>query len=578
MKQIFTILLFFGLITNSFSQELNNQLIESALSRSYQRIVSLKSTEFGDDFDLLAIVNNKFTDKIKKYTSTFPKTLTAKFDSLRKHPNIYIVDSKDKQMRIYSWNTLMGGSRPYFANIFQYKVDSKVFSKVAYNQPYTLDGDYNDKNFQNFPFYSQIFTLEANNKTYYLGISNKIHSGQEVSQSIKIFTFDENKLNDSVALIKTQNGFVNTIDFNFNFFNLSDRPERPFQLIKYDSVKKIISIPTLDNNDNLSENFILYKFTGQHFELLETPKNEKINEIGIGFVTQKPLFVNAENGLIIRTSPNKKAERIGKFDYAEEIKLYRTTGKYFQIIDDGKKINGQWYEVTGFSLDEPNQTGYIFSGLLTSEILKKKINEVGIGFVAQRNSEVTAYGSNTLFHDSKLTKKWNGARLDAFVSIPKSDIHYFICLEKTDSYYKILVNDTDIAYVSTSKLDVVCQQDWGDGIVNETYDGSYDFKTWETVFSEAGVSRLNKDNPIVKDLNDQSQIIKYDCGYDTDYEHLSVNKMYRDENGEYWLNIKFNCEDSYPDFSTDDTKTKRGWIKWRKGNKLLIALSFQVGC
>jgi hypothetical protein len=375
MKQIFTILLFFGLITNSFSQELNNQQIENDLYSSYQKIVSLKSTEFGDDFDLLAIVNNKFTDKIKKYTSTFPKMLTAKFDSLRKHPNIYIVDSKDKQMRIYSWNTLMGGSRPYFANIFQYKVDSKVFSKVAYNQPYTLDGDYNDKNFQNFPFYSQIFTLEANNKTYYLGISNKIHSGQEVSQSIKIFTFDENKLNDSVALIKTQNGFVNTIDFNFNFFNLSDRPERPFQLIKYDSVKKIISIPTLDNNDNLSENFILYKFTGQHFELLETPKNKKTNEIGIGFVTHKPLFVNAENGLIIRASPNKKAQRIGKFEYAQEIKLYRKTGKYIEIIDDGKNISGEWYEVSGFNLNEPNQIGYVFSGLLTAEILKKKIND-----------------------------------------------------------------------------------------------------------------------------------------------------------------------------------------------------------
>ena len=160
--------------------------------------------------------------------------------------------------------------------------------------------------------------------------------------------------------------------FYFNFFSLSDRPERPFQLINYDSAQKIIYIPTLDNDDNLSDNFILYKFTGQHFELLETPKNEKINEIGIGFVTQKPLFVKAENGLIIRTSPNKKSQRIGKFDYAEEIKLYRKTGKYIEIIDDGKNIHGEWYEVSRFNLNEPNQTGYVFSGLLTSEILNKR--------------------------------------------------------------------------------------------------------------------------------------------------------------------------------------------------------------
>ena len=71
---------------------------------------------------------------------------------------------------------------------------TKVFSKVAYNQPYSPNGDDNYKNFENFPFYSQIFTLEANNKIYYLGINNTIYSRKEVSQSLKIFTIDENHL------------------------------------------------------------------------------------------------------------------------------------------------------------------------------------------------------------------------------------------------------------------------------------------------------------------------------------------------------------------------------------------------
>jgi hypothetical protein len=229
--------------------------------------------------------------------------MASKFDSLRKDFNMRIVDSEDQLMKIYSWDTRMGGSRPFFANIFQYKVGTKVFSKVAYNQPYSPNGDYNYKNFENLPFYSQIFTLEANNKIYYLGINNTIYSRKEVSQSLRIFTIDENHLNDSIALIKTENGFVNTIDFNFNFFNLSDRPERPFRLIKYDSKQKIISIPTLDIKGNLSDNLIRYKFTGQYFELLETPKNNETNEVGIGFVARKnPEFTSTNNDHIFSDS------------------------------------------------------------------------------------------------------------------------------------------------------------------------------------------------------------------------------------------------------------------------------------
>ena len=479
MKQIFVILLFFGSITDSYSQKLNNQQIESDLYNSYQKILSLKNGEYGHEYDSLAIVNNNFKDKIEKYTSTFPTMMASKFDSLRKDSNMFIVDSEDQLMKIYSWDTRMGGSRPFFANIFQYKVGTKVFSKVAYNQPYSPNGDDNYKNFENFPFYSQIFTLEANNKIYYLGINNTIYSRKEVSQSLKIFTIDENHLNDSIALIKTENGFVNTIDFNFNFFNLSDRPERPFRLIKYDSKQKIISIPTLDIKGNLSDNLIRYQFTGPYFELLETPKN--------------------------------------------------------------------------------NET-----------------NEVGIGFVARKNPEFTSTNNDHIFSDSKLTEKWNSGEVFPFLEQPKSGIYHFICLEKTDNYYKILLNKTDIAYVPTSEISEIYKEEYINGKkVDNRPDGSYYFTTWDLVLSDAEVSRLTKDNPILKDLNDQSQIIENNCGYD----FLFVNEVYQAKNGSYWLKISFSeCEEPQKDKdeepSEESTKMVEGWIKWRIENKLLIAISF----
>jgi hypothetical protein len=376
-------------------------------------------------------------------------------------------------MRIFSWDTKTGGSRPYFANIFQYKVGTKIFSKVAYNKSYLKDGAYEYLTEPKiFPFYSQLHALKTTDKTYYLGINNTISSGKYASQSIKILTIDGNNLNDSIALIKTKNGLVNEIEFSFNFFNLSDRPERPFQLIKYDSERKIISIPTLDNDGNLSDNFILYKFTGNYFELLETPEN-------------------------------------------------------------------------------------------------KNINEVGIGFVAQRNSEFTAHPINTVFRDSKLTKKWKSIWAQPLIRQPKSDIYYFVCLEKTDNYYKILVNKNEIACVPTAEITESWRRNRDIKIVGQTFDGSYDFKTWESVLSEAVVRRLTKDNPIIKNLNGQPQIIENNCGWDNFY----VNEVYRAKNGEYWLNIRFSseCEDR-PGL---ETKMEQGWIKWREGNKLLITISFE---
>jgi hypothetical protein len=82
------------------------------------------------------------------------------------------------------------------------------------------------------------------------------------------------------------------------------------------------------------------------------------------------------------------------------------------------------------------------------------------------------------------------------------------------------------------------------------------------------VSRLTKDNPILRDLNDQSQIIENNCGYD----FLFVNEVYQAKNGDYWLKISFSaeCEES----QEEGTKMVEGWIKWRTENKLLIAISF----
>lgn len=237
--------------------------IEIDLHNTYSKLLSYR---FGDSilWDSIETENSIFRNKIGHYTSSYPTTLTYKFDSLRKD-NIDIVSSEDNLFRVYSWSTCMGGTMQDFENVFQFKSDDKVYSKVVYDTASFREGDY-------IPFYSQIYTLKANNKTYYLAVNNGIYSTKDASQSIKIFTIENNCINDTVQLIKTKSGLLNSIDVSFDFFSVVDRPERPLRLIKYDNKSKIIYIPIVYEDGKVTDRFILYKFTGQYFEHIKTQK------------------------------------------------------------------------------------------------------------------------------------------------------------------------------------------------------------------------------------------------------------------------------------------------------------------
>ena len=266
MRQLINILGFLLLTTKVFSQTMAVVKIENDLHKSYKKILSDRFDADTTDWDSLELHNKFFRDKLLKYTANYSATLTFKFDSLRKD-NFKIISSDDKLLRIYSWDTWHGGTMLDFESVFQYKNKDKVYSK--FYDDTTNDGE------GYTPFYSQLFTLNANNKTYYLAVYNGIYSTKDASQSIKIFTIENKLLNNSVKLIKTQNGLTNSINVNFDFFSVAARPERPLRLIKYDNAKKIIYIPIVLENGKVTDKFILYQFTGQYFEKIKPQKSQQ---------------------------------------------------------------------------------------------------------------------------------------------------------------------------------------------------------------------------------------------------------------------------------------------------------------
>lgn len=200
--------------------------------------------------------NEIFNQKLLDYTSKQPLTITYDFNELQKE-HLTIASSADKQFRIYSWDTRLGGTMRDFENIYQYQADNKVHSKSL-----------SDKRKEGDPgsWFSEIFTLDTNNRKFYIGYFHAIYSTSDAYQGIKLFDIKDSILNDTLHLIKTKTGIRNELGFDFNFFSVVERKERPVKLIYFDSFTKTIKIPFVADKGKVTNKFIMYKYTGQYFE------------------------------------------------------------------------------------------------------------------------------------------------------------------------------------------------------------------------------------------------------------------------------------------------------------------------
>lgn len=229
---------------------------ELQLQKIYQKITGYRSSDSEIPFDSLETENKKFETAFLNCLTKNPESIRYPFDSLKKE-NINIVISRDSLFRIYSWDTSEGGTMVDFVNIFQFQSGNNVQAKIV--EETGSEDDY-------IPFYSEIFTLKNGSKTYYLAVSNGIYSSKDASQSIAVFSIENNQLKKETKLFKTKEGFKDALQIDFDFFSVVDRPERPLQLIKYDDQKKQISLPVVTEEGKVTNEFTIYTFTGQYFE------------------------------------------------------------------------------------------------------------------------------------------------------------------------------------------------------------------------------------------------------------------------------------------------------------------------
>lgn len=211
-----------------------------------------------DDAKLIA-ANNAFEALLLKHTKT-AATLSYNFPELKK--SVFIATSEDKKFRVYSWDTETGGTMHEYARLYQYAgADGKIYSR---GEP-TADVDGGAGS-----FVYDVFGLDTKRGKVYIVCSNFIASTNDHYQAANLFKISGDKLEEKLKLIKTREGITDSLSFEYNFFSVVDRKERPIRLIKYDAKTKTLRIPIVINdtefpNGRVTNRFINYRFDGSYF-------------------------------------------------------------------------------------------------------------------------------------------------------------------------------------------------------------------------------------------------------------------------------------------------------------------------
>jgi hypothetical protein len=231
------------------------QTIEADLLKSFKKIAywDERRGDAGGD-DSLEHANDEFSSQLQSITKKYPYTINQPFKSVA-NSGLIITTSDDGSLRIYSWDTALGGTMRKFKNLVQYKSGPITKSIILV----TDSGGYE-------PFYSGLYKVKTGKITYYIGVNIGILSSAYITQGVKVFAIAQGKLDPNAKLIKTKSGLNNSLDIDSDLsasvnHGIAAQPD-----LTFDIKTQTIKIPLITAEGGITNKFITYKFNGQYFE------------------------------------------------------------------------------------------------------------------------------------------------------------------------------------------------------------------------------------------------------------------------------------------------------------------------
>jgi hypothetical protein len=254
LRTSFIFILSICISANTYSQNKKFAAQEDKLAKIYSKMLSFYQKN-GDSVDFYSL---KFEKEIKTFVQKNPETLNYRFKKLDEDSGFCSIQtSADRKFRIYSWNSWMGGSMRIYKEFYQWKGNGKVFVKT----PQYMEGS--DEGCICYDLY----TVFVKNRMYYLASKLSVASGRDRVYSVSAYRIDGDKLLDSVKLFKTKTEMLNTIDVYVDLGKVVEPIERE-EFISYDPGKKIVSIPLVNEKDELTNKNLLYQLKGRYFEYI----------------------------------------------------------------------------------------------------------------------------------------------------------------------------------------------------------------------------------------------------------------------------------------------------------------------
>lgn len=250
MKLNKNILIVFFLILGvcSHSQTTSIAELENGVVTSFK---NYRNADYDDRYDTLR-------SKLKTQVETFlniPISFSAPLDSLSQYINI--ITSKDKNVRVYSWDELTGGTWHDMAVIVQFKTSSNTIKTVWIDS----DIEENPSGITSDIHY-KVYDLILNNQPYYMTFGWGTYGSGHHHNSILIFSIE----NDVLKICS------NCIDNQYQYIKA---PRAQKIDLKYDPLTKVISY-----NEFILDNEIgFFEPTGKRIQLkVNSGKFEKIEE------------------------------------------------------------------------------------------------------------------------------------------------------------------------------------------------------------------------------------------------------------------------------------------------------------
>ena len=257
MKNLASIALFLNFCVFAIFAQ-TPQEMEQTLLTNLKEIQKYSSYGDNSDYKKLFKANRIFETNLLKYTKT---DSTLKYDFKALNDLMLINTSEDGNFRVYSWDSESGGTMHDYYSVYQFRgTNGNIYSKT-------------DKNAENDgsagSFVNNIFQVFYKNEPIYIICSTFIGSTSNHYQSADLVKINRQDF-ESVKLIKTSRGLTDTLSFEYNFFSVVDRKERPIRLIKFDKKTQILSIPVVIEDKEfqygrVTNRFINYKFNGKYF-------------------------------------------------------------------------------------------------------------------------------------------------------------------------------------------------------------------------------------------------------------------------------------------------------------------------